>query len=108
VVTPNYPLRYKIKLHPEVVSIDSKRFDSSTRDKIKKKCVELLSQKPGEVGEPLKGPLKRYRKLKVFNDYRVVYRVDKGAVIVFVLAVGIRRDLEVYELALNRLSPSGS
>ena len=98
------PHLYKIKLHPDVIHIDGKRFDSVTKEKIKKKCKELLSTHPEEAGEPLQGPLKHYRKLKVFNDYRVVYQVEKEEVIVFILAVGIRRDLEVYETALKRLS----
>ena len=61
---------------------------------------------PDEIGEPLQFELKGYRKLKVFNDYRVVYRVDKKEVLVFILVVGIRRDQEVYEEALKRLMPS--
>ena len=95
--------RYKIKLHPDVIHEDSKRFDAVTKEKIKKKCMELLSYEPEKAGEPLLGPLKQYRKLKVFNDYRVVYRVERHEIIVFILAVGIRRDAEVYELALKRL-----
>ena len=42
--------------------------------------------------------------MKVFNDYRVVYRVERQEVIVFIIAVGIRRDAEVYETALRRLN----
>lgn len=97
------PSRFRIKLHKDVISVDGKKFDLRTKEKIKKKCIQLLSTHPEEVGEPLHGPLKRYRKLVVFNDYRVVYRVHQKEVIVFVLAVGIRRDLEVYETALRRL-----
>jgi len=97
------PARFRIKLHKEVITEDSKKFDRRTKEKIKKKCIELLSTHPEEAGEPLRGPLKRYRKLVVFSDYRVVYRVHQKEVMVFVLAVGIRRDLEVYETALRRL-----
>lgn len=96
-------LRYKIKLHSAVIEEDSKRFDPATKEKIKKKCIELLTYHPEQAGQPLLGPLKQYRKLKVFNDYRVVYRVEREEVIVFILAVGIRRDSEVYEMALKRL-----
>jgi len=100
---PQRPRRYKIKLHKEVVTDDSKKFDAKTKEKIKKKCKELLTYHPEEVGDPLHAPLHGYRKLVVFNNYRVVYRVDRQEVMVFVLAVGIRRDLEVYEIALKRL-----
>lgn len=100
---PHLPPRYRIRLHKEVITRDSKHFDEKTKEKIKKKCKELLSVHPEEVGEPLRAPLERYRKLVVFNDYRVVYRVDRDEVVVFILAVGIRRDLEVYDKALKRL-----
>lgn len=103
-----HPPRYKIRLHREVLTHDSKRFDRVTKEKIKKKCIELLSYHPEEVGEPLRVPLHRYRKLVVFNHYRIVYRVDRGEVIVFILAVGIRRDFEVYEMALKRLKRGGA
>ena len=96
--------RYSIKLHKEVLTVDSKKFDEKTKNKIKTKCLELLSYHPDKVGEPLRGSHHGYRKLKIYSDYRVVYRVDKQEVIVFVLAVGIRRDFEVYETALKRLS----
>jgi len=103
VLDPPQTPPYKIKLHPDVIRIDGKRFDPVTKEKIKKKCKELLSFHPEQAGEALLGPLKNYRKLKVFNDYRVVYRIERMEVIVFILAVGIRRDLEVYETALKRL-----
>lgn len=96
--------RYQIKLHKEVLVVDSKKFDEKTKSKIKAKCIQLLSHHPDKVGDPLRAPLHGYRKLKIYSDYRVIYRVDKQAVIVFVLAVGIRRDFEVYETALKRLS----
>ena len=97
------PRLYKIKLHKEVVTQDSRKFDPKTKEKIKKKCKELLTCYPEEAGEPLHAPLQGYRKLVVFNHYRIVYRVDREEVIVFILAVGIRRDLEVFETALKRL-----
>ena len=94
---------YKILLHREVIEEDSLRFDKKTKDKIKAKCRELLASHPEQVGEPLAGGLHPYRKLKIFNDYRVVYRVDKIRREVFILAVGIRRSEEVSRDALARL-----
>lgn len=95
--------RYKIKVHKLVTTEDSKRFDAPTKDKIKKKIIELLSVSPEEVGEPLRFELAGYRKLKIFDKYRIVYRVEKDQIMVFVLAVGIRRDDEVYQEAIKRL-----
>lgn len=101
------PLSYKIKVHEKVVFQDSKLFDEKTKEKIKKKCKELLSSHPEEVGEPLRFELKGYRKLKIFDDYRVIYRVSKAERMVFILAVGIRREEAVYKEAVKRLPPGG-
>ncbi len=95
--------RYKIKVHKEVTTRDSKQFDDKTKAKIKSKIRELLSVAPEKVGAPLHFELKQYRKLVIFDNYRIVYRVHKKEVMVFILAVGIRRDSEVYEEALRRL-----
>ena len=94
---------YKILLHREVLQEDSRRFDKKTKDKIKSKCIDLLSRHPDHVGEPLGGELHFYRKLNVFDDYRVIYRADKSKHEVLILAVGIRRNEEVYHEALKRL-----
>jgi len=96
-------MTYRIKVHKKVLTEDSKHFDEKTKEKIKKKCKELLTKNPEDVGEPLRFELQGYRKLKIFNDYRIIYRVHKEDVLVFILAVGIRRDREVYEEALKRL-----
>ena len=94
--------KYKIKLHPKVLLEDSKQFNSKVKEKIKSKCLELLSESPDSVGEPLRRELARYRKLKVFDDYRIIYRVDPKDHIVFILVVGIRRNEEVYKEAMRR------
>ena len=93
---------YKIKVHRKVVTEDSKRFDATTKEKIKRKCKEF-SHAPDKVGEPLQFALKGYRKLKIFDEYRIIYRIEKATVLVFILAVGIRRDDEIYREALKRL-----
>jgi mRNA-degrading endonuclease RelE of RelBE toxin-antitoxin system len=97
------PRPYKIVVHRLVTTEDGRRFDAPTREKIKKKIKELLSFSPDQAGEPLRFELAGYRKLKVFDDYRIVYRVDRGRVIVFILSVGLRRDSAVYAEAVRRL-----
>ena len=60
-----------------------------------------LTTAPLAFGAPLAGNLANFRKLRI-GDYRVVYQVRERQVIVFVLAVGHRRDMEVYRTALSR------
>jgi len=61
-----------------------------------------LTTEPLKFGEPLSGNLGMFRKLRI-GDYRVVYQVIQNKVIVYVLAVGPRRDKEVYQEAVSRL-----
>lgn len=97
------PKPYKIRLHKEVTTEDSRRFDKSTKEKIKKKCIEILGSEPEKAGQPLRGQLSRYRKLKIFDAYRIIYRVDRKKHEVLLLAVGLRRDEETYQDAIKRL-----
>ncbi len=60
-----------------------------------------LTRAPLDFGAPLFGNLADFRKLRV-GDYRVMYRVIKERVQVFVLAVGPRRDKEIYRMAGKR------
>jgi len=62
---------------------------------------QKLTRSPLEFGNPLSGSLADFRKLRV-GDCRVVYQVYETEVIVFVLAVGPRRDKEIYRLAAKR------
>jgi len=60
-----------------------------------------LTHEPLKFGAPLSGNLANFRKLRV-GDCRVVYQVQEKKIIVYVLAVGARRDKEIYKTALNR------
>lgn len=97
------PVHYKIKVHKDVTTQDSRHFDNKTKEKIKAKIRELLSVAPEQVGAQLYFELKDYRKLVIFDKYRIIYRVLRHEVLVFILAVGIRRDSEVYKEAVRRL-----
>lgn len=49
-----------------------------------------------------KGEFSGYWRLRV-GDYRVVYKISKDEVLVYVINVGIRRDDRVYRELLSRL-----
>jgi mRNA interferase RelE/StbE len=61
-----------------------------------------LTKSPLQFGAPLTGNLVTFRKLRV-GDFRVVYQVVDATVTVFVLAVGPRRDKEIYDAATKRI-----
>lgn len=55
--------------------------------------LEALARNP-RLGKPLKGPLRDLWSYRV-GDYRVVYEIRRGALVVLVLTIGHRR--AVYE-----------
>lgn len=73
----------------------------SAAKRVVKAIDEKLTRQPLAFGAPLSGNLSSFRKLRV-GDYRVVYQVQGSKVVVYVLAVGPRRDKEIYRLAFGR------
>ncbi len=63
---------------------------------------EKLARAPEKFGAPLSNNLKDFQKLRI-GDFRVVYQVFNTKVIVFVLAVGPRRDKQIYQSASKRI-----
>ncbi|MBU0464841.1 MAG: type II toxin-antitoxin system RelE/ParE family toxin [Proteobacteria bacterium] len=63
---------------------------------------EKLTKAPEKFGAPLSNNLKNFRKLRI-GDFRVVYQVFNKKVIIFILAVGPRRDKEIYRSASKRI-----
>jgi mRNA interferase RelE/StbE len=86
--------------HHEVEE-DLQRVGVSTARRIVRAIDAKLTRSPLDFGSPLAGNLANFRKLRV-GDCRVVYQVLKTEVVVYVLAVGPRRDKEIYRKALNR------
>jgi len=68
--------------------------------------IRHLQKDPEEQGTPLGGELEGLRSIHVAGRYRAIYKVDRGRVIVFILAVGIRKEGDkddIYELASKLL-----
>jgi len=93
---------WKIKIHRLVVEEDFKKINKKDRTIIFKTIYKKLAVVPEKYGSPLRNPLKGYWKLKI-SHYRVVYRIEKNAIKVLVLKVGMRRDEEVYREMLQRI-----
>ena len=65
--------------------------------------IDRLAKEPEKQGKPLLGELASYRSLRAVGQrYRIIYRVDRGQILVLVVAVGIRKEgnkRDVYALA---------
>lgn len=65
----------------------------------------LALEQPGaasQLGIQLTGPLKRCRRVKLGSAYRMVYKVRETDVVI--VAIGLRKDEQVYADALKALA----
>ncbi|GEA15487.1 hypothetical protein E308F_17310 [Moorella sp. E308F] len=99
-------MKWKIKWLPEAVK-DMEELDRSVKLRVLKAIVKLEDDPLG-YGEPLGEKagldLSGMRKLKAARRYRVVYRVEENAVVVLIVVVGKREDLQVYKTAAKRIA----
>jgi mRNA interferase RelE/StbE len=93
-------MSWTVIYHPDVED-DLERVGAAAARRILRAIDSKLTQAPLQFGVSLTGNLAVFRKLRV-GDYRVVYQVEDVKVTVFVLAVGPRRDKEVYDTASGR------
>lgn len=94
-------MTWEIIYHKDVDN-DLKSVGPSAAKRIMRTINKKLTMAPEKFGAPLSNNLKDFRKLRI-GDFRVVYQVLNKKVIVFVLAVGPRRDKEIYRSASNRI-----
>lgn len=81
---------------------DFRKINQKDRGIIIKNIERKLFFKPNAFGKPLKGPLKGLNRLRIMQ-YRVIYKILKEKIEVFVIHIGFRRGLEVYLEATKRL-----
>lgn len=94
-------MTWEIIYHKDVDN-DLKSVGPAAAKRIMRTINEKLTKAPEKFGAPLSNNLKDFRKLRI-GDFRVVYQVLNKKIIVFVLAVGPRRDKEIYRSASNRM-----
>ncbi|CCK78949.1 type II toxin-antitoxin system RelE family toxin [Desulfobacula toluolica] len=94
-------MKWEIIYHKDVDD-DLKSVGPSAAKRIIHTINKKLTCEPEKFGVPLSHNLKDFQKLRI-GDFRLVYQVFQKKVIVFVLAVGPRRDKEIYRSASDRL-----
>ena len=93
-------MTWAIFYHPEVGE-DLESVGPSAARRIMRTIDSKLTKAPLQFGAALSGNLANFRKLRI-GDYRVVYQVQEKKIIVYVLAIGPRRDKEIYRSAMKR------
>ena len=93
---------YQISITPTALKMLQDIQDRRIRQKIIE-TIDKLSEEPEKQGKPLGAELADYRSLRAVGQrFRIIYRVDGEQVIVYVVAVGIRKEgdkADVYTLA---------
>lgn len=99
-------VNYEIVIQPLALKQLQKISDRRIRDKIRDR-IDELGENPEAQGKPLVGDLSRYYSVRAVGQrYRIIYKINGNKVIVFVLALGIRKNgdkQDIYALAKKLL-----
>lgn len=94
-------MTYRLKFLPSAEK-EWLKLDSSIKEQFKKKLAKCL-ENPHIPANKLHGFCNTY-KIKLRSvGYRLVYEVDDGEIVIFVIAVGKRENNVVYEVAKQRV-----
>jgi mRNA interferase RelE/StbE len=95
-------MTYKIIIAPTALKMLKAITDRRVRDLIVKR-IDSLSDEPEKQGKPLIAELSGYRSLRAAGQrYRIVYQVVNEKIMVYIIAVGIRKEgnrVDIYNLA---------
>lgn len=95
-------MAWAVIYHPEVAS-DLLALGRPTARTILKVIEDRIANgEPDKLGKPLAGQLAGCRRIRT-GQTRIVYRVDGQRIEVLIVAVGMRRDNEIYDVATGRV-----
>ncbi len=85
-----------------IEKIPDKKIQRTILDRIKR-----LSGEPDKQGKRLVKDLSGFRSVHAAGRYRIIYKIDKKTVIIYVLAAGIRKEgdkKDIYKIAKKLLN----
>ena len=99
-------MKYKILITDTCLALIEKIPDKKIRRTILKR-IEGLSEEPDKQGKMLVKDLSGFRSIHAAGRYRIIYKVDKQTVIIYILAAGIRKQgdkKDIYKIAKKLLN----
>lgn len=94
---------YKLKFIPTAFK-EWKKLDPVLQKQFKKKLSERLSD-PEVIADRLSGQRDFYKIKLRQSGYRLIYQVDHGEIVIWILGVGKREKSEVYNKVMKRSQP---
>ena len=98
-------MKYKILITDTCLTLIEKISDKNIQQRILKR-IEGLSEEPNKQDKMLLKDLSGFRSIHAAGRYRIIYKVDKQTVIVYILAAGIRKQgdkKDIYKIAKKLL-----
>jgi mRNA interferase RelE/StbE len=95
-------MAWTVVYHPQVEQ-DLRRLGQAEARAILKVIEDRIIQgEPDKLGKPLSGQLSGCRGMRT-GQTRIVYKVDQNRIEILIVAVGMRRDDEIYDAAAGRI-----
>ncbi len=85
-----------------IEKISDRKIQRTILDRIKK-----LAEEPDKQGKKLMKDLSGFRSVHAAGRYRVIFKIDRQTVVLYVLAVGIRKEgdkKDIYQIAKKLLN----
>lgn len=98
-------MTYKLEVADVCLSLVEKISDKKTQAAIIDR-IEALGRDPEKQGKPLVRRLAGFRSIHAAGRYRVIYKIDNDATVVWVVAAGIRKEgdkKDIYKIAKKLL-----
>jgi mRNA interferase RelE/StbE len=99
-------MTWQVIYHPDVVSDLAELGQAEARAVLKVITRRIMNGEPDKIGKPLTRLLMGCRRIRT-GSARIVYRVNAQTIEVLIIAVGPRRNAEVYESAEKRICEPG-
>jgi mRNA interferase RelE/StbE len=94
---------YSVVIDELVFEKDIQKISQADKQRIFRAIRNKLTSNPQEFGVPLRGKFSSLWKLRV-GPYRVIYKIEKENIQVYVIMIGYRRNAEVYRKLMSRLN----
>jgi mRNA interferase RelE/StbE len=99
-------LKYRILITDTCLGLIGKIHDKKIQRTILNR-IQKLSHEPDKQGKKLVQDLSGFRSVHAAGRYRIIYKIDKQTVIIYVLAAGIRKagdKKDIYKIAQKLLN----